>query len=293
VGDAQAVTDARDELFTATLDAFVETRTRLAAALIAAGRKAEGQALKKVRRPSPVAWATNQVVRAARAEVEAFLAASDRLRGSQAAIVAGRGDRGLYEADAHGLREATAALAAAARRVLAERGRPDERALVDGVVANARAAALADVARAALLEGALGAELEGGTDAFGGLLASGALAAPALAKPPAAPRAPPAPSPRDQEARRREQERARDLEAARREETEARAAAASADESVTRARGVLDEARRRVDETLQAAREAERASRDAEAAHRDAQRAATESTTRAGRATRRREGLET
>ena len=45
-----------DELFTASLEAFVETRARLAAALLAAGRKEEGQALKKVRRPSPSAW---------------------------------------------------------------------------------------------------------------------------------------------------------------------------------------------------------------------------------------------
>ncbi|HVU49875.1 MAG TPA: hypothetical protein VHL80_04265, partial [Polyangia bacterium] len=149
--------EALDELFGASLDAFVETRARLAAALSAAGHKAEAQALKKVRRPSPSSWATNQVVRRARAEIDAFLEASDRLRGSQGAIVAGRGDRGVFQADAEDLRRATAALAEAARRLLAELGRPDDRALVDRVLANARAAALTEAARASLLGGALGA----------------------------------------------------------------------------------------------------------------------------------------
>ena len=194
--------DALDELFTTSLDAFVETRARLAAALLAAGRKDDAQALKKVRRPSPSAWATNQVVRRARAEVDAFLEASDRLRGSQGAIVAGRGDRGVYQADAEDLRRATAALTDAARRILAELGRADDRPVVERVLANARAAALTDAARQALLEGALLADLDGGVDAFGGLLsapppASGA-APPARA--PATPPARPAsgPSARDQ-----------------------------------------------------------------------------------------------
>ena len=91
--------EAEDQLFAASLDAFVETRARLAAALAAAGQKEDGQALKKLRRPSASAWATNQVVRRARAALNLFLEASARLRGSQGAIVAGRGDRGQYQAD--------------------------------------------------------------------------------------------------------------------------------------------------------------------------------------------------
>ena len=186
---------ALEELFTATLDAFVGTRARLAAALIAAGQKAQGQALKKVRRPSPSAWATNQVVRRARAEVDAFLEASARLRASQGAIVAGRGERAAYQADAEDLRRATAALTAAARRILEDLGRADDRPIIERVVANARAAALTEAGRAALLAGALVADLDGEVDAFGGLLDVGARRAAGRRRPhrragPRRPRAP-------------------------------------------------------------------------------------------------------
>jgi hypothetical protein len=297
---------ARGELFGAALDAFVETRARLAAALAAAGLKVEGQALKKVRRPSPSAWATNQVVRHARAEVDGFLAASDRLRGSQAALVAGSGDRGIYQADVEELRRATAALSEAARVALADLGRREDRALVDRVVANARAAALTDVGRRALLEGELVADVGGGVDAFGGLLDAGPAGAPASGSEPArsapSPRAPdasrePEARAREHEARRREQEareaaRAREVDEARRDEAAAREASTAAEAATTLAREALEAARRRVEEAQRAARETERALRDAEAALRSAQRDAAEAETRAGRATRRRERLE-
>jgi hypothetical protein len=289
---------AVDELFSARLDAFVETRARLAGALAAAGHKAEAQALKKLRRPSASAWATNQVVRRARGEVDAFLAASDRLRGSQGAIVAGRGDRGVYQADVEELRRATGLLAAATRRLLEEAGRGEDRALVDAVVANARAAALTDAGRQALLDGALAADLAGDVDAFGGLLVAGGAAAepaapPRPAKAAEAPRPAPGPSAReDAEALRRREERERALEAARREEGDARAGAAAAEAALARARGEVEAARARVDEAQRAARDAEAALREADARQRAAQREATEAETRAGRATRRREALE-
>jgi hypothetical protein len=291
--------DAREataELFSAPLDAFVETRTRLAAALIAAGQRAEGQTLKKVRKPSPSAWATNQVVRRARAELDAFLAASEHLRESQGAIVAGRGDRGVYQADVDELRGATTALAAATRRVLDEAGRGDDRALVDRVVANARAAALTEAARAQLLGGVLEADLDGGADAFGGLFAPGAPAAagpprPAAARPPVAAPAP-GQAAREQEAQRREEARRRELDEATRDEAEARAAAASAETAAKRAREDLDGARRRLEDAERAVREASHALREAETAQRTAQREADEAGARAGRATRRREALE-
>jgi hypothetical protein len=285
---------ATGELFSAPLDAFVETRARLAAALIAAGHRAEGQALKKLRKPSPSAWATNQVVRRARAQLDAFLAASEHVRESQGALVAGRGDRGVYQADLEELRGATAALADAARRVLEETGRGDDRALVDRIVANARTAALTEGARAQLLGGELEADLDGGADAFGGLLAAGAAA---HAGPPVraqAPKpAPPAgPTAREQEAQRREEARRRELDEATRDEAEARAAAATAETAAKRARERLDEARRRVEEAERTVREASLALREAETAQRGAQREADEAAARAGRATRRREALE-
>ncbi|HTA18026.1 MAG TPA: hypothetical protein VK989_01970 [Polyangia bacterium] len=263
--------EALDELYVAPLDGFVEARARLSAALAAAGRKADAQALKKARKPSAAAWATNQVVRRARAEVDAFLDASARLRQDQAAMLAGLADRETYQARADDLRRATAALSDAARRVLDEIKRGDDRALVDRVVANARAAALTDGARAALLEGRLAGDVDAGVDAFGGLLADGAAlaAAPAPSRAPAAaPRpspAAPAPTGRELEARRREEERARQLEAARREEIAARAVAETAAATAARARAARDEARRRLDDAEVELEHAQRAAASAEA----------------------------
>jgi len=283
--------EAREELFTTAPDAFVDTRARLAAALLAAGQKAEGQALKKVRRPSPSAWATNQVVRRARAEVDAFLEASARLRGSQGAIVAGRGDRGVYQADVEELRQATGALTAAARRIVDDLGRADDRPIIERVVANARAAALTDAGRKALLEGALVVDLDGGADVFGGLLAGAALPTSVATRPREAPPAPKSTA-REEEARHRAQEGARALEAARRDEAAARQTAAATEAAAARTRVSVEEARRRLDDAHEAARAAERALREAEATHRGAQRDAAEAETRAGRATRRRESLD-
>jgi hypothetical protein len=272
--------EALDELYAGPLDGFVEARARLGAALAAAGRRADAQALKKARKPSAAAWATNQVVRRARAEVDGFLAASARLRQDQAAMLAGLTDRETYQARADDLRRATGALADAARRVLDEIARGDDRHLVDRVVANARAAALTAGARAALLEGRLVADVEAGAEAFGGLFADGAVialapgpsrAAPAAPRPTIAVPAAPAPTARALEARRREEERARQLEAARREEVAARAVAATATATATRAREARDEARRRLDD---AEIELARAQRDAASAEAGAERAA-------------------
>ena len=261
--------DALEQLFAAPLDGFVETRARLAAALGAAGRKGDAQTLKKARKPSPSAWATNQVVRRARVEVDAFLDASARLRREQAAMLARRTDRVAYQARADELRQATAGLADAARRVLGELGRGDDRHVVERIVANARAAALTDEARAALLDGRLVADLDGGAAAFGGLLVEGAaaemLAAPSSAPPASAPPATRGPTARELEARRREEERARQLEAARREEDAARATAAAAAATAARTRSAVDEARRQLDDAEETLRRAQRDADNAEA----------------------------
>ena len=71
---------ATDQLLSAAWESFVETRARLADELARAGQRDESRALKKLRRPTAAAWATNQVVRRERAAVDGYLAASDELR---------------------------------------------------------------------------------------------------------------------------------------------------------------------------------------------------------------------
>jgi hypothetical protein len=239
-----------EELYAAPLAEFVATRERLAGELAREGRKDEAQALKKLRRPSMTAWATNQVVREARAALDEMLAASERLRRGQDALLAGRSDQVAYQAGVEDLRRATAALAAASREVLGRAGRGDDRTLVDAVIANARAAALDAELRRVLLEGRLTADLEAGDSALAGFLAAGRGAASGAHLS----LVPPAPPP-DADAARREkaarEEHARRLEAARAEAATAREVAARAETAARTAREARDRAEAR-------AREAER-----------------------------------
>jgi hypothetical protein len=289
-----AESDALIQLFSVSPDEFVATRDRLAAELARGGHKEESRELKKLRRPSPTAWATNQVVRHARAAVDAFLAASDELRARQDALLAGKGDQTSYQAGVEGLREATAAVAAAAREALAAA----KRDLVDGVVGNLRIAAQSGERRRELLEARLTADLEAADDALAGLGLAGAVFTPGVARPPAPPR-PPAPVKSDagdakgRERQQREDEaKERALAEAVRGEAAAREAAARAEAAAREATARREEARARVDEAEQALAGAREALREAEAAQREAAREQARADGEARAAGRRRENLE-
>jgi hypothetical protein len=289
LGAPMAGSETLAELFTAPLDAFVATRDRLAAELARQGRKDESRELKKLRRPSPSAWATNQVVRRARPAVDAFLEASDALRARQDALLAGRGDQTAYQAGVEELRQATAALAGAAREALAAAGRPDDRHVVDAVVANVRAAALEGGRRPELFEGRLQADLQASDDGLGGLL--GASVAAAGAAPPRPAPAPAAKQVPDLE-RARAEARAKELAEARRDEAQARAHAERAEAAAREASARRDEAKARVLAAEDALSTARDALREAEASQRQAADEQARADGAARAATRRRESLE-
>src|SRR3569832_144995 len=136
------LSQATDELLAAPWEGFVEARGKLADELARAGKRDDSRALKKIRRPTASAWATNQVVRRARPAVDRYLAASGELRARQAALVGGGGARAAYQPAAEAFVLASAALSLAVRMVLVLGGRDPDRALIVGVMANVRAGAL-------------------------------------------------------------------------------------------------------------------------------------------------------
>jgi hypothetical protein len=288
------------QLYAAPAEEFVATRERLAGELARAGKKDEARELKKLRRPSPTAWATNQVVRRARGAVDGFLAASDELRERQDALLAGRGDQTAYQAGVEGLRQATAAVTAAAREALAAAGRAEDRALVDGAVANLRIAALSAERRRELLEARLSADLAPADDGLAALGLAGATLGPARPTPRPPLRAVPAAAgkPSDEKARaaedeRREaEERSRALAEARENETAAREAASRADAAAREATARREQARTRLAEAEQAVVDAREELRAAEAAQRETAREQAHLDGAARMATRRRESLE-
>src|SRR4051812_9663296 len=78
-----------DELYALPLERFVPERDLLAKELRANGRRDEARQVAGLTKPSVVAWAVNQVVRAQRDEAAELWAAGDAVLAMQASVVAG------------------------------------------------------------------------------------------------------------------------------------------------------------------------------------------------------------
>ena len=72
-----------DELYGLPLSQFTQARNQAASDLRSAGRRAEADQVKALRKPSAAAGAVNRLVREHRREVEAFLQTAARLRDAQ------------------------------------------------------------------------------------------------------------------------------------------------------------------------------------------------------------------
>lgn len=102
---------------------FTAERDALARALVERGDAAGAVAIRKLRRPVGLAWVLNRLARERREDVEALLAAGDRLRSGQRRALAGQGAEELRAAE-QALRKAARALRGRAGEVLSEEGRP-------------------------------------------------------------------------------------------------------------------------------------------------------------------------
>lgn len=90
--------DGVDRLYELEPGEFVAARDRLAKQLKDAGNREDSVAVKKLRRPSVVAWALNQVARTHAGEVAELLEAGAAVREAQSAMVAGGGPGELRDA---------------------------------------------------------------------------------------------------------------------------------------------------------------------------------------------------
>jgi hypothetical protein len=134
------VADVADELYGLPLQEFTKARNELERRLRGEGKRDEALAVKALRKPTAAAWALNQLARRRKADVESVLAAGERLRRAQAALLEG-GDRGpLAEAVAEE-REVVARLARDATAIGAEAGLGSSSALEEKVRSTLHAAA--------------------------------------------------------------------------------------------------------------------------------------------------------
>lgn len=254
--------DGIDELYALEPGEFVAARNELVKRLRKAGDREQAAEVAKLRRPSPAAWAVNQLARRHRADVEELVRLGEALRDAQDRALAG-GEPGDLRAAGRARRDAVARLAGVAERILAERG-ASPGAHTAEVGATLEAASLDAEAATAVLEGRLSTELQApsGFGVFEGVVAQ--------------PRAGPAPSPQPEpgaepgadrreleeagaaaaEARGRWEERSAQARDAVARVAERRREVQAAEAEVARLEDLLDQAQRAV---RRAVREAERA----------------------------------
>jgi hypothetical protein len=112
-----------DELYGLPLERFVPERGVLAKALRAEGRRADAAQVAALLKPSIVAWAVNQVVRAQPEAAATLWAAGDAVVEAQERVVAGAGSGAELRGAVTVERQALAPLAEAARGLLTGAGR--------------------------------------------------------------------------------------------------------------------------------------------------------------------------
>jgi hypothetical protein len=112
-----------DRLYAAPLDSFTATRKALAAELRASGAADEAKRLATMPKPSRSAWALGQVARRHAAELQAFLAATERVPQAQTRAVKERDSTAIREAG-RVFNASIADVVAIAARILEEAGGP-------------------------------------------------------------------------------------------------------------------------------------------------------------------------
>src|SRR4051794_20465894 len=276
-----------DDLYGLPLEEFIAARDASARALRKSGDRETAATVAKLPKPTPAAWAANQVARTHPELIDALLDAGAALRAAQDAAFAG---------DAAGLREATlderhaidAVMTAAVS--LRPAGKPLSRPMADRLRTTLGAAARDEAIRAALKAGRLVTEAEAGgawpfaTDdgsddviaALGASLGGGGKSGGSRGARAKAGDAAAAGGDADtaaEEERRAEAERAQRRKALEAELREARGAlrvhervAAGAREDAEAARDALDAARRALEEATAEAESAERVAAEADAA---------------------------
>ncbi|MCU1417716.1 MAG: uncharacterized protein JWP32_1890 [Schumannella sp.] len=272
------------ELYALDLAAFTAERNRRAGALRAEDREL-ADAVASLPKPSASAWLVDQVVRAEPDAVAEALALGPGLRAAQASF-----DRDALRELGHSRRAALSALADAASRVSAQRGRPLSSSVADEVEQTFLAGITDEAAGAAVRSGRLvralqtvggeAVDLEGAVAAPGEELAAhGAGAGGAGPRSSRAGRAPAVAAPDRAEKARSE------LAAARRSADAARAELAAADEELAAAADRHEQLVAERDDALAEAERLEREVADAERQRREAIRSR-------DRANRRAEGAE-
>ena len=150
--------DLRD-LYRLPPEEFTAARNALASRLGKEKRKDEAAEVKALSKPTPSAWAVNALFERQEQKMDALIAAGKAARTAQRQAVSGKGAESLREAIklARGLADE---LRWDAAQILAERGRPPSRDLVERIAANLQAIAFSPAAAEQVALGWLDRDLD-------------------------------------------------------------------------------------------------------------------------------------
>jgi hypothetical protein len=150
-----------DELYGLPLEQWTRARNDLASRLKKAHQAEQAETVQKLRKPSAVAWAINQLARREKSSVESLLQAGERLRKAQEEALRGESGATDVSAAARNERDLVRELVASAREILEEAGNAATQPTLDRISQTLRAAAVDDAGRELLSRGRLDEELEG------------------------------------------------------------------------------------------------------------------------------------
>lgn len=264
--EAPTLAEVADELYGLLPDEFTAARNARAKRLRLDDR-ALAKAVAELRRPSPAAWLTNQLVRHRADDLDQLLELGGQLRTAQADL-----DAASLTALARERRKVVGALARDAGRLADELGNPVRGPVLDEVAETLQAGMTDAAAADAVRSGRLVRRLEAiGTEVdLYGAVAGGATSGSSAARSRPAERS----APRDEVAERRARKRREEHETERERETRERAER----EQAERERAERERAERRADEAEQRAVAAEQTAAEAsdrlDDAHASADRAA-------------------
>lgn len=265
-----------DRLYALPLAEFTPARDQLASRLKTAGDAAEAARIKALRKPTVPAWTVNQLARRYPKQVDALIAASERLRQAHHELLQGASAGDLWEATLTE-RESVGDLLKAAEWILKESGLGAARATLERIADTLYGAAADPTGRTLLRRGLLSREMR--RSGFGEMIAPPSPSPRAKAPPkpsrpePKTPKVSPAPGPTSKQVLEAERGSQRALREAERADAEAK----RLDRLLRRADEEAAQARKRADAAARAAAaakaEATRARREAADARREAGRA--------------------
>jgi hypothetical protein len=134
--------DRVDALYGLPREQFTKSRNDLARELRSQDAREAADAVQALQKPTPAAWAVNQLVRTQQKDTRALIEAGERLRKAHESAAAGKGSAGELREAGDAERAAVTKLAGTARGLMTEKGRSLSESVLERVAETLHAIAV-------------------------------------------------------------------------------------------------------------------------------------------------------